>query len=154
MGTSTEGIIFCGVKFEEGTEFPWDESHSGEFDKWYACTIQGYVFEEVYDENGEYLPGKTSKDGFAMWDRFHTFQKENPPTVQLVYTYGYDYTEFALAIPSSVMKSDGVIFDPKDLTVTDEEVKLFTDVLDKHIDKEIETKKPLMLNWYLCGFHG
>lgn len=55
MGVSTNAILFYGVHFEEGTEFPWDEGDDNDVDGWYAEKMgvprpEGEYNEKAYDK--------------------------------------------------------------------------------------------------------
>lgn len=79
MGVSARAILFHGVIFPEGYEFPWDETNDPDVRYWWLYNVVGYKDPfEVYNDRGEYLPGIERNHVDAFYDAQRAALKENP----------------------------------------------------------------------------
>lgn len=163
MTVSTDGQICYGIRFEEGFVFPWsDEDENGdptgwdgEEDWWLKGALGWKPTVQVYDEEGQYLPGFNDKspETKAHFDEYYAFLKAHPFPVAVVNYCSGDYPMYILAVPSSC-KSNGrgfpEVFDPADLTVTAEERQTLLDFCNKYgIDIGDEAPR-----WWLSSYWG
>lgn len=139
MGVSTDGQICFGIPFEEDYIFPWDnEKYEGDFDEWYLYEICGYKNPfELYNDKGEYIDGKKPlKDKILEYhDTKSNFSKEYPSPIELVNYCSGDCPMYIIAIPRSFKSNSRgypKVFDPKELTVTDEEKQNLIDFCEKY----------------------
>lgn len=154
MGVSTDGQICFGVAFDEGFGFPWEEEeYEGDEQKWWR-DINGYKSPfELYDKRGEYLDKNTSKDRINEYYKHkHEWEEKNPFPISLVNCCSGEYPQYIIAVSSSCRScSRGYPdeFDPKELVVTDAEVRDLINFLNKYeIEYEGEPK------WYLSSYLG
>lgn len=106
MGTSTNGEISFGIKFEEDFEFPWDSpAWSGEIEEWWR-DVNGFSVEDSpFNSEGNYKPGFSEGDPRigAYFDRQSDWDESHPLPVQLVNYQHIDCADYILAVPQSVI---------------------------------------------------
>jgi hypothetical protein len=155
MGVSTDGQICFGNVYEEGFEFPWDaEPFDGDYEEWWRKERGFQHSFEIYDEEGEYLNGV--RPAPESIDAYHKeqldFDTANPFPLELVNYCSGDYPMWILAVPSSCRSNNrgyAERFNPSELVVTDEEVKVLHDFCVKYdlIPEEDA-------GWYLTSYWG
>ena len=137
MSISSDGQICFGIAFEEGFEFPWDDTEDygdkKEFEEWYA------------EQHG----WDKSKHQYA-WQ----WEKDNPIPFELVWHCGYDYPMFILAIKGTYIRASRGYIEELDLlelvsVVTDEKVSQLKQFCEKHGIKISREPK-----WYLSSMYG
>jgi hypothetical protein len=107
MSTSTDAEISFGVRFEEDTEFPWDdEKYEGEVDHWWL-EVTGYKPEhEIYDDKGNYIQPKASE---AEVNAYFAYRRHwldaHPLPFELVNYCSLDYAAYILAVPGSIIRA-------------------------------------------------
>lgn len=117
MGTSTDGEISFGIKFDEDFEFPWDQesddgecSHSfeGDIDEWWRAMNGFDRGDYPFDERGNYKPGITGDDPriSEYFARQNAWDAAHPLPVQLVNYQHCDYAAYILAVPQSVITAN------------------------------------------------
>lgn len=104
MGTTTNGQLSYGIKFEEGFEFPWDaEPWNGDHENWWK-DMNGFEnpHESPFTAQGNWredLPEGEREKLFTKWNKFISdWEDKNPFPVTLV-NYCSDNCEmFILAV--------------------------------------------------------
>lgn len=105
MGVSTNGLLFFGVEFEEGFEFPWDaEEFEGDEEEWWR-SVGGWVAPfEPFDERGEYAEGFTKGDPRVgeYFDLQSKWESSHPMPIEIVNICSDDCPIYALAVAGAV----------------------------------------------------
>ncbi len=128
MGISTDGQICFGIPFAEDYIFPWDnEKYGGDFEDWYLYEICGYKNPfELYDGKGDYVDGeKPSEDKISKYyDTRSNFCQAHPLPIEPVNYCSGDCPMYMVVILRTFKtnsRGSPCAFDPKELTITDEE---------------------------------
>ena len=154
MSTSTDGQLSFGIVFEEGFEFPWDESHDGDIEGWWR-EVNGFVnpVESPFDDNtGWYKPG--IKANPEIVSRYFAEQRkwdeENPVPVQEVNYCSGDYPMSLLATKHMfACRGEPLEVDVDSLLDTAEAAKTLKDFIDRFgIEAEGEPR------WWLSSYWG
>lgn len=149
MGVSTDGQICYGVLFEEGTEFPWNESDMS-LEDWWRDQNDWAPSKPVYDEQGNRLPGITEADVRAYYQEQREWDEAHPCPVEEVNVCSGDYPIYILAVPSTVKRASRgtpeVIDKDTDFALSPADDLKLTEFLETH---EIEHDGPAQ--WYLSS---
>lgn len=138
MGVNTTSTICYGIPFPEEFEFPWDnEKYDGYFDSWWIYEILGYNNPfEIYDKSGNMLPNISDDDQKEYYNCKAEFMMdgENKPTIEHVMSGMDSQYNYILAIPNSMIWTDGdIFFDPDKLIVTEKQKETLIDFCVNHL---------------------
>lgn len=157
MGMDIKGQICFGVKFEEDYEFPWDKKeYDYDINDWWLYEVLKYKPSfTLYDNNGDYLGGKTPPSNIVI--KYYEERRifiENSQTlpIELINYYIDSYSMFIIAVPGTYIHSlsyDLVCFDPMNLKVTQEQTQNLVDFCNKYELKYIGEP-----GWYISGYYG
>lgn len=105
MGTSTNGQICYGILFEEGFEFPWDNSEwEDDIDDWWLH-VSGWTWDKEQPFiDGDYAPG-FYRDHPLIEEYFsssRSWLKEHPLPVLLVNYQSGECPAYILAAPGTL----------------------------------------------------
>ena len=107
MTVSTDAQISYGVLIqpdENEEPLPWDyERYGGDIEEWWvyeACEYKNPF--ELFDEDGDWLPGADHSLFDQLYDAKMAFLKEHPCPVELVNYCSRPYPLYILAVPGSV----------------------------------------------------
>ncbi len=158
MGISTNGQLCFGIIYNDGYEFPWDNSpYNGDYEEWWLVEIHGYKPPfQLYDERGEYLngkePSKSQRD--AYYKHKFEFKKQHPFPVKVGNYCSGDYPMYMIAVPNSFYSNHRgslIEIDPDQLKVTVEEVNALVDFCKTYCCAEMSEFTP---KWYLSSYWG
>jgi len=154
MGTSTNGLIFYGIAFDEEHEFPWSTEFE-EIEDWWIYGFHGFKHSfELFDAEGGYLNGRepSKEESGRYFAESRLFFENNPLPVELVNYCSGDCPMYALAARGSVItakRGHPIEFDPRSLSVADDA----SDVILKFCsDHGIQPPKPP--EWLLASYWG
>lgn len=154
MGCDISGQINFGIAFGEGFEFPWDDEKYDGIESWWM-DIHGYVpLYKPFTPEGNYAEGWTHHD--PRFGEYFTHQGEwmekNPIPVEVDSFGTGDYSLYMIILPKVGLGTswDATKFDPKQLVVSGEQVKVITDFLDKY-EIEYEDEPAWLLSSYYSG---
>lgn len=163
MDTSTDGEISFGIMFEEGFEFPWDQScddgevehdFGGDIEEWWRLMNGFSIADSPFTQEGDYKPGVTKNDPRinSYFDRQYKWDLENPLPVQLISYKSGDCPAYILAVPQSVITANRgvpVEIQVNQLKTNDAAAKVLMDFCERF---GIETdEKP---KWWLSSYCG
>ena len=141
MGMTSTAILFFGVIFPEGYNFPWsNEEIDLDIEDWWIFKVKGFEPSvEIYGEDGDYLPGKKPSEAVidAYYAERHEFSKAHPLPVEIEYAGadGCDFTIVAQWTQCKAWDGDAIeIPEPRDhkaLTTFLEEFCKATDEYDE-----------------------
>lgn len=149
MGVSTDGRICFGLLYEEGFDFPWDEDEK-DIEDWWRDQHDWKPSKEVYDGDGNHLPGITKADIEAFYKEQRDWDEAHPLPVEVVNVCSGDCPIYMLAIPSTVKTANRgypVIIDINtDFQFKEGERQAFLDFIQTH---ELQTEH--VPAWYLSS---
>lgn len=150
MGVSTDGRICFGLLFDEGYEFPWDESEMG-IEEWWRDQYDWKPSLTIYDDDGNRLPNVTEEQVRTYYQEFRDWDAAHPLPVKMINYCSGDYAMYILAIPSTVKsasRGEPVVLSPDlDFVIKPEERQAFLDFIQTH---EIEAEA--LPAWYLSSY--
>lgn len=151
MGVSTDGQIFYGAVFSEGTEFPWGEES---IEDWWTFTVGKFEHSfKLYDERGNYIDGvrPTPERLREYFGERSAFDKANPLPVELVNYCAGECPMYALAVPGTRLvagRGNPTDFMPEALLVDAAAAERFVCFCKEH---DIPLKP---LRWWLASYWG
>lgn len=152
MGVSADGRICFGLLFDEGYEFPWDESEM-DIDDWWRDQHDWKPSRPIYDEKGNHLPGVLDADVKAYYKERREWDIAHPLPVELVNYCSGDYAMYILAIPGTgkrASQGDPVVISPAlDFVLKAKDRQAFLDFIQTH-----EIDPQAVPAWYLCSYRG
>lgn len=148
MTVSTDGILCCGVAFDEDARFPWHKPDSKEgaeeeFEKWWAerCGIA--------EPAGEFTDARLIEFR-AYWDAQRRAVEKCP--VELVNYCSSDCPMYIVAARGSVRVARRGLPNSIDLTVTNYATKRFQDAVTGFCAEiGLPCESP---SWLLCSYWG
>lgn len=157
MGTSTNGQISYGIKFDDGFEFPWDSlEYEGDIENWWTHGVLGFRYSfELYTPEGNYIGGERPPQ--EKLDQYYAerreFEAKNPKLpVELDNYCSGDFPMYILSVKgvgTSARRGYPTAFNPSELVVTDEQVNELLGFCQAHgIELDGEPA------WYLSSYWG
>lgn len=150
MGQSTNATILFGIPFDEGFDFPWED-----IDDWWLKVSGFKPSVEIYADTESGYINDVNPDQKIIsqyYDEKRIFKENNPLPVHLEHHCHHECPMYILAVPGTVKtayRGDVEKFDPKDLTVSDEQVKELLEFCKKYGIEHEETP-----TWCLVSYWG
>jgi hypothetical protein len=143
MGSSVSGDICFGVMFDEGYSFSWSKRYGDDIEKWWMTISSFKEPFKLYNDEGGFLNGVKPPDDLIdeYYKEVFAFKKDHPIPIVLVDYCCDEYSKYIVALPSSCRASSigcPSVFNPSDLIVTDDEIKILTDFCEKYCQPDSE----------------
>jgi hypothetical protein len=151
MSVSTNGIIFYGLLFDEGFEFPWDDDDDSLDGWWHGLKNPNYP----YTSDGAYKDEIDSRDHpmvLAYVESRIAWEAANPVPVELVNYCSESVPMYGLAVPGTVIECRRGY--PIEISTSTIDWDVTKERLMWEFLEEYKIKYEGNLKWYLASYWG